>query len=176
VGGVEAPLYAVSDDQIKAQIPVELAANRQYQVLVSANGALTLPDTITLAAAQPGLQISEDGSQVVAQHSDTSPISPSSPATRGEEIILYLVGMGQTDPPVPSGTAAPSDSLATALAKPTVTIDGRPAEVLFAGLTPGSVGLYQIRLRVPPDAQAGALSVQVTQGDAQSNPGVLPVQ
>ncbi|HTM50668.1 MAG TPA: IPT/TIG domain-containing protein, partial [Bryobacteraceae bacterium] len=176
VGGVEAPLYAVSDDQIKAQIPVELAANRQYQVLVSANGALTLPDTITLAAAQPGLQISEDGSQVVAQHSDTSPINPSSPATRGEEIILYLVGMGQTDPPVPSGVAAPGDTLATALARPTVTIGAQPAEVLFAGLTPGSVGLYQIRLRVPPDAQSGALNVQVTQGDAQSNPGVLPVQ
>jgi uncharacterized protein (TIGR03437 family) len=176
VGGIEAPLYFVSDDQIRAQIPLELAPNRQYLVLVSANGALTLPDPIALTAAQPGLQVSEEDSRVVAQHSDSSPISPTAPARPGEEIVLYLVGMGQTDPPVSSGAAAPASALSKALAQPTVMIDGAPAEIIFAGLTPGSVGLYQIKLRVPADAREGDLGVEISQGGAQSNPGVLPVR
>jgi uncharacterized protein (TIGR03437 family) len=57
-----------------------------------------------------------------------------------------------------------------------VTVDGAPAEVVFAGLTPGAVRLYQINLRVPADARTGDLAVAITQGDAQSNPGVLPVR
>ena len=44
------------------------------------------------------------------------------------------------------------------------------------GLTPGSVGLYQINVRVPSDARAGDLSVLILQGGAQSNSGVLPVR
>ena len=36
--------------------------------------------------------------------------------------------------------------------------------------------LYQIRLRVPAEARAGDLGVAITQGVAQSNPGVLPVR
>jgi uncharacterized protein (TIGR03437 family) len=176
VGGLEAPLHSVSDGQITAQIPTELAPNRQYQVLITANGAFTLPDTIALTSAQPGLQVLGDDSRVVAHHSDFTPISPSAPATPGEEIILYLVGMGQTDPAVPSGAAAPAGALSKALAQPTVTIDGKTAEILFAGLSPGSVGLYQINLRVPADARPGDLSVTISQGGAQSNTGVLPVR
>ena len=92
------------------------------------------------------------------------------------ELVILGVDLGQTDPPVPSGAAPADGSLPIALTQPTVTIDGQPAEVLFAGLTPGSVGLYQIRLRVPAEARAGDLGVAILQGVAQSNPGVLPVR
>ena len=63
--------------------------------------------------------------------------------------------MGATNPSVASGVASPLDRLAPALAQPTVTIGGRPAPIDFAGLTPGGVGLYQINLRVPPNAVTG---------------------
>ncbi|HTM49978.1 MAG TPA: IPT/TIG domain-containing protein, partial [Bryobacteraceae bacterium] len=176
IGGVEAPLYFVSDDQVRAQIPVELTPNRQYQVLVSANGALTLPDTITLTDAQPGLQTGDTGTMAVAQHADGSPVDPSAPAARGEEISLFVVGMGLTDPPVPSGAAPADGALAKPLVQPSATIDGQPAEVVLATLMPGSVGLYQLRLRVPVEAGPGDLPVVVTQGSAQSNSGLLPVR
>ena len=166
----------MSSDELRVQIPTELPPNRQFQLLVSANGALPLPDTIAITAAQPGLQVSAEGSRVVAQHSDSSPISPAAPARPDEEIVLFLVGMGQTDPPVRSGAAAPTSALSRALAQPTVTIDGAPAEIIFAGLMPGSVGLYQIKMRVPADARDGDLSVEISQGGAQSNPGVLAVR
>src|SRR4029453_6538863 len=94
VGGVEAPLYFVSNGQLRVQIPTDLPPTRQFQLLVSANGALPLPDTIAITAAQPGLQVSSEDSRVVAQHADSSPVSPAAPARPGEEIVLYLVGMG----------------------------------------------------------------------------------
>ena len=178
VGGVEAPLYFVSDDQIRARYFLEPALwNWQYQVLVSANGALTVPDPVALSAAQPGLRVSDADSRAGGGNiPPPAPISSSDPAKPGEEIILYLAGMGQTEPPVRSGAAAPSGSLSKALTQPAVSIDGQPAEVVFAGLTPGSVGLYQINLRVPADAKSGDLAVQISQGGAQSNPGVLAVR
>ncbi|MDE3198037.1 MAG: putative Ig domain-containing protein, partial [Acidobacteriota bacterium] len=40
VGGMPAPLSAVSPNALTAQLPFELAPNMQYQVIVSANGAL----------------------------------------------------------------------------------------------------------------------------------------
>ena len=48
VGGIQAPLYYVSGGQLNAELPFELTAGHQYQILVSANGALTIPDTLVI--------------------------------------------------------------------------------------------------------------------------------
>src|SRR6185295_18889052 len=61
VGGIEAPIYFASSGQLTVQIPNELAPNRQYPVIVSANGALTLPDIIDVVAVQPGVAQFADG-------------------------------------------------------------------------------------------------------------------
>ena len=50
-----------------------------------------------------------------------------------------------------------------------VTVDGQPADVLFAGLTPGGVGLYQINFVVPASARSGNLDVEITQEGAKAN-------
>ena len=176
IGGFEAPIHFVSGGQINAQIPVELTPNRQYQVLISANGALTVPDIIDLAAVQPTVQAPAPGNFVTAQHGNFDIITTASPAKPGEAIILYALGLGQTDPPARSGTAAPSNPLARALTQPTVTIGGKSARILFAGLTPGFVGLHQINLVVPDDAPTGNLEITINQGGVTSNPGVLPVR
>ena len=55
IGGIPSPLYYVSPGQINVQIPFELAPSKQYQVVVSANGALTTPQPIQLTQATPGL-------------------------------------------------------------------------------------------------------------------------
>ena len=57
----------------------------------------------------------------------------------------------------------------------TVTVDGINAEVFFAGLTPGGIGLYQINFRVPTSVKAGNVKVQVIQGPSSSNVTTLPV-
>ncbi len=57
-----------------------------------------------------------------------------------------------------------------------VTLDLRePVNVLFCGLTPGLVGVYQIDLQVPADARDGDLTLQINQAGTAATTGLLPV-
>ncbi|MGH9723300.1 MAG: putative Ig domain-containing protein, partial [Bryobacteraceae bacterium] len=175
VGGAEAPLFYLSPGQLNAQLPNELEAGKEYSILVAAGNGFSQPDTIVTAAAQPGVAAFSNG-VLIAQHSaDFTLITDDSPARAGEVITIYLVGMGATNPPVASAQPAPSPP-ATARTQPVVTIGDRTAELFFAGLNPGGVGLYQINLRIPAGLAAGDYDVVVKQGDAQSNTTTLTVR
>jgi len=175
VGGMEAPLYYVSPGQINAQIPFELSSGNQYQVIVSANGALTTPQPIQLASATPGLAAFSD-STLIAQHGSGTLVSQTAPATGGEYLVAYLAGLGDTTVPVPSGAASPSSPLAQPTSTPTLTINGTQYPILFAGLTPGLVGLYQMNFQVPAALAAGNITIVVSQNGQPSNQTVLPYQ
>jgi len=175
VGALAAPLYYLSDAQLNVQLPAELQPNREYTIVVQANGGLTLPDTITTTAVNPGIAVGSDGTSI-AQHADYSLITSGAPATAGEAITLYLVGMGATNPAVASGAASPSGPLASVVTAPTVTIGGAQATILFAGLTPGAVGLYQINVTVPAGLSSGQQPVVITQGGAMANAATLPLR
>ncbi len=176
VGGKLAPLYYVSAVQINAQIPFELQAGQQYQVIVSANGALTTPDSIQLSAATPGLAAFTDGTLIAQHNTDGSLVSQTSPAQAGEYLVAYLAGMGNTTVPVVSGTASPGDPLALPQDPPVLTINGTQYPLLFAGLTPGLVGLYQIDFLVPAGLPAGNITIVVSQDSQSSNQTILPYQ
>jgi uncharacterized protein (TIGR03437 family) len=173
IGGIQVPLFYVSPGQFNIQVPFELTPNHQYIAIVSANGALTLPLTVNIVPVQPGMAANPDGS-VAAQHGDYSPVTASHPAAPGEPLIIYLAGMGATNPPVASGAATPAQRV-PANVQPTVSINGENAAIDYAGLTPSGIGLYQINFTVPSDAQAGNLSLVVTQGGVFSNTTTLPV-
>src|SRR5438876_11895831 len=95
-------------------------------------------------------------------HGDGSLVSFSKPAQPGEELVMYAVGLGATNPPVKTGAASPAPPVPTAqtfvlnfdyrqnalLPSGTSPIFHPPAPV-FAGLTPGFAGLYQINFVVP---------------------------
>lgn len=105
----------------------------------------------------------------MAYHADGVLIGPESPARRGEAIVLYAYGMGPTTPRIGSGIASPAgavlieqtlrqvrvsfDTLVNA--NPSVPryqaneVSGVQGEIVFAGLTPDQVGLYQINVRLP---------------------------
>jgi uncharacterized protein (TIGR03437 family) len=172
VGGFEAPLYFLSNGQVNIQIPTELVPNQTYQVIVSANGALSVPDRLTVTPVQPGIAAFPDG-RVIAQHADFTLVDAGRPARPDEVILLYLAGLGETNPRVPSGQVSP---LAQVVVPVTVTVDGRPATVHYAGLTPGAIGLYQINVQIPAASPSGELSLVVRQGDLEANTVRVPVQ
>jgi uncharacterized protein (TIGR03437 family) len=174
VGGLAAPLFYSSGAQLVVQIPTELTAGRQYSVVAMVNGALSLPDTLSLEPAEPGVAAFADGT-IIAQHSNYTLVSSTSPAHPNEPLMTYLVGMGATSVTVPSGTATPSNGTVSVTVQPTVQVDGQNADILFAGLTPGGIGLYQINFVVPSSAKTGNLKVVVTQGAAEANVVTLPV-
>jgi uncharacterized protein (TIGR03437 family) len=176
IGGLQAPILFLSPGQVNVQVPFELAPGQPYQVIISANGALTSPDPVQISNVSPGVA-ETPGGQVIAQHADAAGtlVTDSAPAQPGEFIVLYLVGLGLTDSSVQSGAASPATPPANALAEPSVTLDSEPVNVLFCGLTPDMVGLYQIDLQVPSNAKDGDLTIQISQAGTTANTGILPV-
>jgi len=104
-------------------------------------------------------------------HANGTLVTSASPAQIGEEIVIYALGLGSTNPQAQTGHAAPSPAApVTSLAG--VEFDyavnappsnGIPAPFAtcaygvtcpeppaFAGLTSGFVGLYQVNVVVPP--------------------------
>jgi uncharacterized protein (TIGR03437 family) len=173
IGGLPAPVSSVSPTQIQAQIPFELNPDQQYQVIVSANGALTTPDVLQLQGATPGVKSTISGF-IQAQHADGTAVTDSAPAAPGEAISLLVAGMGLTDQTVASGAAAPASPPAHPVLDPAVTLDSTPVTVVSSELLPGQVGVYRIVMKVPDYANAGDLTLSVTQ-DSQSASGILPV-
>ena len=174
VGTYNAPIQSVSPGMITAQLPFELMPSQQYDVVVSANGALTTPVQIQLAATDPGVATAMSG-LLNATHLNGSAVTTASPAAPGEYIVLTAVGLGPTDTPVADGAVGPSSPLANALNQPTITLNSEMVPVLFAGLQPGMVGVYQINIQVPMDAVNGNLALVLSQNGNPANSSVLPV-
>jgi uncharacterized protein (TIGR03437 family) len=176
IGGIEAPLYYVSPGQVNAQVPFELTAGQPYELIVSANGALTTPETIQLAAVAPGIAAYPSG-YVQAEHAaNFSLVTDASPAMPGEYVVIYLLGLGPTNVPVASGAVSPSTPLDATVNTPTLTLNGAAVpNIYFSGLTPTLVGLYQIDFQVPAGTPNGDLTLVVTQSGFAGISVILPV-
>jgi uncharacterized protein (TIGR03437 family) len=108
----------------------------------------------------------------VFQHADYTLVTSDRPAQPGEVIIAYCsnlapysdvvnapaIGYPAQASPLPS--LSPTRSLWTTFAK--VLVNNQAAEILYAGLTPYSTGLFQINFRVPAGAAAGDAVVTAT--------------
>ena len=101
------------------------------------------------------------------------------PVRRGSFIQIYATGAGETDPPLLPGEPAPANGnpLSLTRVQPTVTIGGVEARVLFSGMAPGWVGLWQINAEVPLNVTPGpAVSLVVTAGGVSSNTVTIAVE
>jgi uncharacterized protein (TIGR03437 family) len=79
----------------------------------------------------------------------------SAPATTGDYLVIYALGLGAVTPTLAVEDGAPASTYEYAVGPVTATIGGVPATVLFAGLTPGFVGLYQVNVTVPAGITPG---------------------
>jgi uncharacterized protein (TIGR03437 family) len=88
-------------------------------------------------------------------HADFSAlVSQRNPALPGEVVHAYFTGLGRVSPPLDSGAAAPLDRLSLVERNPSCTYYPSPgvpatAEILFAGMAPGMIGIYQVDVRLP---------------------------
>lgn len=171
IGTFKAKLLFVSPKQINALVPVELTSETA-QVKVSVSGLETDAVTLKVMPYDPGL-FTFDGSPAgpaAALRSDFSAISTTAPAQRGSVIMLFGTGFGPVNPSVPSGQPAPSSTLSQTVQAPVVLFGDRPGRVLFSGLAPGLMGVYQVSVEVPADAPTGdAVSVVVGIGGRGTN-------
>ncbi len=146
------PQLYTSSGQINVQVPFDLPANTQYQVTVQRDNALSVPEPLVVASGSPGIftaNQSGTGQGIILKSDGVTLVQPGSPATAGDTVVIYCTGLGAVSPSVQAGSPAPSSPLAKAVNPVTVQIGNQPATVAFAGLTPGSAGLYQINAVVP---------------------------
>lgn len=177
IGGVKAPLYYVSPQQITAIVPYGIDLDSGGgDVVVTNSGVDSNPVDMGFTNSAPGLfTISQNGLGPAAllHTTDYSVVSASNPAHPGEYLALYLTGLGAVSPAVPDGQAAPSSPLAETTAVPFVSVGGRSATVQFHGLAPGIAGLSQINFRVPLNVTAGELPITIQTPDAEIQQGTL---
>jgi uncharacterized protein (TIGR03437 family) len=92
-----------------------------------------------------------------------------SAAKAGDTIALYAVGLGPTNPSVPSGM--PFMSAAPTANPVSVLINGVSLTPSFAGLS--GAGLYQINLTIPPGLGIGDLPLTSLVGGIKTQSGVV---
>ncbi len=180
-GGFSAPLYFTSVGQVNFQAPAEAPAGALAQAVVRRGGAVSTPQTVLVAPAQPGLYSLHpdfDGpSRAVALNQDFTLNTSSNPASPGEYVTVFFTGIGELDLPLASGVAAPSaEPLARAALETQARIAGQQAQAAYVGLAPGFVGLGQANLLVPQDAAAGLAPVVLTIGGHASPPLTIAIE
>lgn len=135
---------------------------------------------------QSGSQIILNGGcNSVVTHADGTLVTADSPALPGETVVIYAYGLGQTTPSPKTGQASPTPAatLSTFLylqfdfrinaapsrpyVNPLILAPIPTPAPVFAGLTPGQVGLYQVNVRVPnpptaiPNCTTGAQALSL---------------
>ena len=166
IGGQKALIDYISSNagQVNAQLPSNISNGGPLPVVLTNSNGTSRVFEVTVNATEPGLLAPSafviGGKQyVVALLSDgatyilpTGAISGviSRPAHPGETVTLYGIGFGGVTPSIGAGQiVTESNQIAASLQ---ILFGQTPAQVSYAGLVPGFVGLYQFNVVVPPDS------------------------
>ena len=178
IGGLSLPLHFTSDGQMNALIPYDVTDSTRLELLVRRGLAYSIPEKVLVAANQPAV-FTVDGTGSGQGHIyGTSPdgypqlVDVAHPAAPGDVVVVYASGLGAVDNPVRAGTITPGDRLVRVLGDVKATIQGKPVQVLFAGLTPGQIGLYQLNVQVG-DVEPDSAAQMVITVNGQSSKAVL---
>ena len=174
VNGRAAYVYFVSPTQVNVQIPGITPSGGQVPVVVTFQGQSSAPVMLTVKQygagllAPPSFKV-QDKQYAAAIHSGTGafvsngtiPGLAAAPAAPGETLLFYGIGFGNV---TPSSTAIAGQIVrvnSTITTPSQINIGDTQAEVGYAGLVTGLVGVYQFNVRVPPDAPDGDRPIQV---------------
>jgi uncharacterized protein (TIGR03437 family) len=83
----------------------------------------------------------------------------------GDTIVLYGIGFGTVTPDDPAGVIVQNDNTLTTSLE--VSIGGKSAKVLYDGLAPQLVGVYQFNVVVPDIPASDTTPLVFTLGGAQ---------
>jgi uncharacterized protein (TIGR03437 family) len=151
---------------VNAQVPLNVSPGPQ-QITVTAPNGTSLPYTITVNVAQPGLcqgaQVGTNQYAAAVVNNTNTYVLPSSanlagvsfrPAHPGEIMSFFGNGFGAV---IPSPNQGQIVQQMNQLATPLQVFFGQTqATVQYAGLAPGYLGLYQFNVVVPnvPDSDS----------------------
>jgi uncharacterized protein (TIGR03437 family) len=147
VNGTPAAVRSVSPGQVNAVIPLGIDAGiASIQVVNSLGTSNTVSNYV--GETQPGIFNSATSAPAVF-HGNHTIVSASNPAVAGEELEVYLTGLGALDS---SGNASNLGYLSADFSGVTGAID-------YAGIEPGTPlaagGGYQMNVTVPSETSSG---------------------
>lgn len=187
VNGAPAPLLYVSPGQINFFLPYDVST--APPAVTVANAGIESPAAMAghndlRSDSAPGIfTLSPDGQGAILI-SGTGLIARAArderarPARRGEVIEIFATGLGQVGNAPAPGAPAPANPLSRTTGTTIATIGSSRAEVLFSGLAPGLVGVYQVNAKVPDNAPTGArvpVTLNVNEQGLLSNVAIMAI-
>ncbi len=180
--GSPAPLFFVGPMQINAQVPAGISGS-QATVVVTNGAGSSAPKNIQVGPFSPGIfTVAGTGSgqgwvvfansiDIAAPSGAFEPNFRSRPAKADDVLTIFANGLGAVTPPVADGQNT-LDGLRQTSTRPTMTVGGvavPDGNILFSGLAPQFVALYQINFRMPAGVPAGnAVPIQISMGGVTS--------
>jgi len=177
---VSAPIFAVDNvnnaQQINIQVPWELAGQSSVLMQVSNNGVQSLPVSVPVLTAQPGVFAYNVGNTTygVVLHGNFQLADSAHPVVADEVVSVYCTNLGAVSPALKDGQAGTGAE--TTVVTPTATVGGKNAPVSFHGTAPGFVGLYQVNIQIPKGLASTNQTLLLSSGGATSAPVQLPVK
>jgi len=157
VNNTPSPLFFAGPNQINFQIPsnAPTSGTGDIQVVETATNRVLGDTTVVMNNVAPGIftqNASGSGDGVIANQ-DSTLNTPSNPAKAGSVVTLYMTGQGYISG-MPADGDVPNAALSTPYV-PNVYIGDQtivPQEnILYSGLAPTLVGVWQINVRIPND-------------------------
>ena len=149
----EVPITYASRDQVNFIVPGNTPLGSQVSFYLIRAGVTGPELFLSIRPAAPEFFL-WPSSYVLAARPDGSLVVPEKPAAPGEIVVLYANGLGATRLGE-SQTLTPARYADAIAAKLEISLDDRPVppeNLLYAGVAPGFVALYQINLRLPADS------------------------
>lgn len=158
VNGQPVPVIYVSPSQINAQLP--WTAEGDVTMMLHTPGGVSDNFNFSVLPTAPaifrsGVAGPDNTLPTVFRAANNALVTVANPVHRGDTLVIYLTGLGPTLPPVDAGSPAPDQPLAQTIIQPSVELGGVSLPILYSGLTPRQVGLYQINATVPGWAPLG---------------------
>lgn len=179
INGYAAPLLYVSPTQVNLQVPWEVSGGTA-NIVVSRGllqGQQTQEKVVTNDAAPFMIDYA---AKTAAARFAYGPLlgqvmTKQLPAKAGDYLSVYCTGLGPVSNPPKNGYSALADPLSSFLAPLTAFVDGVEAPVLWAGLAPNFVGLYQVNLQVPVTPHTGTVPLTLVIGGVTASTATLEV-
>ena len=175
VNGELAPLFYADGGQIDAQMPWDIPGGTLATVMVKNGTATSNAAAVYVpATGTPGISVYSNNRAVVVNQ-DGSVNSATAGAAVGDQVVAYFTGGGPVDASgkLVTGAGAPS-GLSPVTGSATVTVGTASANIKYIGLTPGSIGLYQVNFIVP-SLPKGTYPVVINIAGTNSNNPVMTI-
>lgn len=154
-----AAVFYVSPKQINLPLPLNLPTSGtvDFRVVNKSTGQIYAASDVSVTAVSPGMfSLNSTGTgQLLALNEDNSVNGAGNPLTRGHVIQFFGTGQGAVSNAPPDGT--PATGLAPTVLTPQIQIGSitiPPENILYSGLAPGLIGVWQIDVLVPTTVTA----------------------